>query len=94
MARAHKPAVILMDISLPGMSGDEAMLILRADPVTTQTPVIALSANAMPCDVAQSMSTGFFRYLTKPINTDEFFEVLDSALKFSEKDLFASEQAE
>lgn len=81
MARARQPAVILMDINLPRMSGNEAMAILRADPGTAHIPVIALSANAMSRDVAQSVATGFFRYLTKPINIEAFFEALDSALE-------------
>jgi PAS domain S-box-containing protein len=81
MARAHLPDVILMDINLPGMSGDEAMAILRADPDTAHIPVIALSANAMPRDVARSMASGFFRYLTKPIDIDEFFAALAGALE-------------
>jgi PAS domain S-box-containing protein len=85
MARTHHPAMILMDINLPGMSGNEAMLILQTDPATTHIPVVALSANAMAQDIAKSMSAGFFRYLTKPVNIEEFFEVLDSALDFSDK---------
>jgi signal transduction histidine kinase/CheY-like chemotaxis protein len=83
LARAHQPDVILMDIHLPGISGNEALKILRKDPSTAHIPVIALTANAMPRDVANSMSFGFFRYLTKPINIDEFFETLDGALEFA-----------
>jgi CheY-like chemotaxis protein len=45
-ARAYLPEVILMDINLPGISGVEAMKILRADPATAHIPIIALSANA------------------------------------------------
>ena len=43
-------------------------------------PVIALTANAMPREVERGLALGFFRYLTKPINLDEFFETLESAL--------------
>ena len=50
-ARACLPQVILMDINLPGMSGIEAMKILRDDPVTAHIPIIALSANAVPRDI-------------------------------------------
>jgi signal transduction histidine kinase/ActR/RegA family two-component response regulator len=80
LARSHIPDVILMDINLPGISGNEAMLMLRADPKTAHIPVIALSANAMPRDIEKSMAFGFFRYLTKPIKIDQLFEALDSAL--------------
>ncbi|SFU89114.1 MASE4 domain-containing protein [Pseudoduganella namucuonensis] len=86
MARRHQPVVILMDINLPGMSGNEAMEILRADPETAHVPVIALSANAMPRDVAKSMATGFHRYLTKPIDIDEFFAALDGALELAQEE--------
>jgi CheY-like chemotaxis protein len=83
LARAHQPEVILMDINLPDISGNEALIVLRKDSRTAHIPVIALTANAMPRDVANSMAFGFFRYLTKPINIDEFLEALDSALEFA-----------
>jgi CheY-like chemotaxis protein len=72
-----------MDINLPGISGNEALLILRGDPRTAHIPVIALTANAMPRDIEKSMAFGFFRYLTKPINIQEFLEALDLALEFA-----------
>ena len=79
-ARAHQPAVILMDINLPGMSGIETLRNLRADPLTAHIPVLALSANAMPHDVQKGLEAGFFRYITKPIQVEEFFKTLDEAL--------------
>ncbi|MBT9589393.1 MAG: response regulator, partial [Thiobacillus sp.] len=84
LARTHLPDVILMDINLPGINGIEALKVLRADPATAHIPVIALSANAMPGDVAKGLATGFFRYLTKPIKIDEFMKALDSALEHEE----------
>ncbi|OGA30082.1 MAG: hybrid sensor histidine kinase/response regulator [Betaproteobacteria bacterium RIFCSPLOWO2_02_FULL_68_150] len=83
VARASRPDVILMDINLPGISGIQALKILRADPVTAHIPVVALSANAMPRDIAKGLEAGFFRYLTKPIKVNEFMDALDVALKFS-----------
>ena len=80
-ARAYLPAVILMDINLPGISGLAAMKILRADPSTAHIPIIALSANAVPQDVARALAAGFFNYLTKPIKVNQFMDALDSALK-------------
>ena len=84
LARAHLPDVILMDINLPGINGIEALKVLRADPTTAHIPVIALSANAMPGDVAKGLAIGFFRYLTNPIKIDEFMKALDSALEHEE----------
>ena len=84
LARTHLPDVILMDINLPGISGVEAMNILRQDPAMAHIPVIALSANAMPRDIEEGLEAGFFRYLTKPIKVNEFMNALDEALKFAE----------
>jgi signal transduction histidine kinase/FixJ family two-component response regulator len=80
-ARVYLPDVILMDINLPGISGLDAMKILRADPLTAQIPIIALSANAVPHDIQRAIQAGFFDYLTKPIKVRQFMETLDSALK-------------
>jgi PAS domain S-box-containing protein len=84
MARTYLPEVILMDINLPGMSGLQALKILREDPTTTHIPVIAISANAMPYDIEKGLEAGFFRYLTKPINVTEFTEALNTALGIPE----------
>jgi len=81
---ASQPDVVLMDINLPDISGIEVLKILRANPATAHIPVVALSANAMPRDIAQGMQAGFFLYLTKPIKVDEFMQTLDEALKFAD----------
>ena len=83
-ARIHQPEVILMDINLPGMSGIEAMKILRDDLAMAHIPIIALSANAMPHDVKKGMEAGFFNYVTKPIDVKQFMVALDAALSFSQ----------
>ena len=83
LAREFMPAVILMDINLPGISGIDAMRILRADPATAHIPVLAISANAMPNDVRKGLEAGFFSYLTKPIVVNEFMDALGVALEFS-----------
>lgn len=84
LAHRYQPAIILMDISLPGMSGLQALNRLRQDPATKHIPVLALSANAMASDIEKGMAAGFFHYITKPIKIDSFMEVLDQALAFSE----------
>jgi PAS domain S-box-containing protein len=86
IARASRPDIILMDINLPGISGVQALKILRADPVTAHIPVVALSANAMPRDIVRGLDAGFFRYLTKPIKVNEFMDVLDLAVAFAKTD--------
>jgi len=86
LARTRLPDVILMDINLPGMSGIEALKILREDSLTAHIPVLAISANAMPDDIKKGMETGFFRYITKPIDVNEFMDALYMALEFAEND--------
>jgi CheY-like chemotaxis protein len=81
MAREALPDVILMDINLPGISGHTALRSLAADPVTAHIPVVALSANAMPRDIEKGLASGFFRYLTKPIQVDLFMDTIELALQ-------------
>ncbi|MEO6403288.1 MAG: response regulator, partial [Vicinamibacteria bacterium] len=76
-----------------GISGVEAMRILRADPQTAHIPVIALSGNAMPKDVEAGLNAGFFAYITKPIDFDLFMATLDAALTFASADLDADTAA-
>ncbi|MDD5177195.1 MAG: PAS domain S-box protein [Sterolibacterium sp.] len=90
-ARVYQPQVILMDINLPGISGLEAMKILRADPATAHIPIIALSANAVPRDIEKALEAGFFNYLTKPIKVSLFMDALDTALKISQPDTQTTE---
>ncbi len=80
MAREHLPDLILMDINLPGISGLEAMKLLRANPQTAHIPIIALSANAVLHEIEQALKAGFVRYLTKPIRINEFMDALDVVL--------------
>ena len=87
IARASRPDVILMDINLPGISGIQALKILREDPVTAHIPVLAISANAIPSDIKKGLDAGFFRYLTKPIKVNEFMDALDMALELAETGL-------
>ena len=85
LARACLPDVILMDINLPGISGLDALRILREDRTTAHIPVVALSANAMPRDIKRGLDAGFFRYLTKPIKVSEFTAALNLALIFADE---------
>jgi CheY-like chemotaxis protein len=84
-ARAHLPAVILMDISLPDLSGTEVLKMLQTDRATAHIPVIALSANALPHEIESGLEAGFFGYVTKPIRVHEFLNTLDEALLFSQQ---------
>ncbi|MBE0614598.1 MAG: PAS domain S-box protein [Burkholderiales bacterium] len=83
LAREFMPDVILMDINLPGISGIDAMQILRANPTTAHIPIVAISANAIPGDIKKGMDAGFLRYLTKPVVINEFMDALGVALEVS-----------
>ncbi len=72
LAQESRPALILMDIQLPGMNGIEALGRLRADPRTKKIPVIAVTASAMTHDRQKILAAGFDGYQSKPINVKEF----------------------
>ena len=86
-ARVYQPEVVLMDINLPGISGTDAMRILRTDPSTAHIPIIALSANAVPRDIQKGIEAGFFDYVTKPFKVQQLLDALDAALLFSQTNL-------
>jgi CheY-like chemotaxis protein len=81
MAQHHAPALIILDIDLPGMNGYEALEILRANSLTANIPVYALTAAAMVTDVEKGMSAGFKKYITKPVQVGDFLQCIDEALK-------------
>ncbi|MEO6354556.1 MAG: ATP-binding protein [Burkholderiaceae bacterium] len=94
LACTHLPEVILMDINLPGISGIQALKVLREYPATAHIPVLALSASAMPDDIEKGMAAGFFCYLTKPIKVNEFIAALDLALELAEAGLDVAKHPE
>ncbi len=76
MAERESPDLILMDLSLPVLSGWEATARIKADEKLTSIPVIALTAHAMPGDREKALSCGCDDYLTKPVNEDVLSETL------------------
>jgi two-component system, cell cycle response regulator DivK len=82
MAQSQRPALILMDIQLPGMDGITAFRHLRAHPVTQGIPVMAVTASATSLDRDHILTAGFDAYETKPIRVRDFPQsvrrVLDS----------------
>ena len=93
LARTRQPAMILMDINLPDMSGLDALKYLREHPATAHMPVMALSSNAFPLQVEQGIAAGFFRYLTKPLNIAEFTAALGQCLDFAHSQSKAARSA-
>jgi two-component system cell cycle response regulator DivK len=80
LAREHGPALILMDIQLPQMSGREVAKILKADAKTSHIPIVALTASAMKGDREALLAEGFDGYIAKPINIKEIAEIVRSYL--------------
>jgi PAS domain S-box-containing protein len=83
LARSARPEVILLNVDLPGTSALQFMKLLRADPVTEDTPLLALGANAAPDATTKALEAGFFHYLTKPLKSESFLEALHDALEFA-----------
>jgi CheY-like chemotaxis protein len=75
-----QPDVILVDMQLPDFDGFEVLRRLRAAPETAAIPCLAVSANAMPDDVASALAAGFAEYWTKPINFGAFLRALEGQL--------------
>ena len=70
LARERKPALVLMDIRLPGMDGIAALAELKGDATTRQIPVIAVTASVMPMEREEILAAGFDGYQAKPISVD------------------------
>ena len=80
LAREQHPAVVLMDIQLPGISGVEAFRELRADPATRAIPVIAVTASVMAQERQKVMAAGFDGFQGKPISVRELLETVRQIL--------------
>jgi two-component system cell cycle response regulator DivK len=76
LALAHRPALVLMDVHLPGIDGVEALSRLRGDERTAAIPVLALTAQAMEGDRERFLEAGFDGYLSKPVDVTELLRVV------------------
>ena len=77
-ARTLRPDLILLDMQLPDFDGYEVLRRLREQPATAGIPCIALSANAMPDDIARALQAGVSDYWTKPLDFKAFMASLDT----------------
>ena len=83
LAREQHPALILMDIQLPGISGIEALGLLRGDATTRTIPVIAVTASVMAQDRQRVMAAGFDGFQGKPISVRELLATVRGLLEKS-----------
>jgi CheY-like chemotaxis protein len=79
MAGQHPPDLILLDLHLPDLSGEEVFARLRAEPATADIPIVVLSADATPGTIRRLLTRGAVAYLTKPIDLKELLGVLATA---------------
>jgi PAS domain S-box-containing protein len=77
LAREHQPALILLDLHLPDITGHEVLHRLRADPETRHIPVVVISADATPGQVDRLLAAGAQAYLTKPLDVKILLAVLE-----------------
>lgn len=85
LAVEQSPALILMDIQLPGMDGIAAMKQLKADAKTKKIPIVAVTASAMTNNRQAMLAEGFDGYQTKPITLKDFLGEVERVLQVSTK---------
>ncbi len=80
LAREHRPDLIILDLHLPDLNGDEVLHRLREDPRTAAIPVVIYSADATDRQVSRLIDAGAIAFVTKPARVTEFLELIDGVL--------------
>ena len=80
MARTRQPAVVLLDLHLPDIDGDEVLRRLRADELTQTIPVVILSADASDRQIQRLLEAGAAAYLTKPLDIHNLVDTVDQVI--------------
>ena len=86
LARQHLPDLILLDLGLPDIKGDEVLIRLRKDPKTAHIPIVILSADATPGEINRLLAAGAADYLTKPIDVAVFLRIFDRHVRGNDLD--------
>jgi len=89
LARRERPEVVLIDADLTGLAPRELMTKLRAEPLLSNVPILALAADPAPAVITENLEAGVFVYLVKPLQAQPFVEALAFAMEFA-----AAERAE
>jgi CheY-like chemotaxis protein/anti-sigma regulatory factor (Ser/Thr protein kinase) len=84
LARLHRPHMILLDLHLPDIPGEEVLRLLRQTPDCRNIPVVVLSADATPGQIDKLLAAGAYAYITKPLDVKPFIEVVDDVLALHE----------
>jgi CheY-like chemotaxis protein len=80
LAIDNRPDLVLLDLHLPDMTGEEALVRLRATPATRDIPVLAVSAETDTEVIARLRVLGIQGFVHKPLDVERFLEVIDAAL--------------
>jgi PAS domain S-box-containing protein len=81
LAREHDPALILLDLHLPDIGGEQVLQRLRDDPVTASIPVVIVSADATSGQIQRLLASGASSYITKPIDVRELLSIFEQTIK-------------
>lgn len=87
LVRLHSPALILLDLHLPDISGEEVLRLLRSDPATMSIPVVIVSGDATANGTSRVLAAGATAQITKPVDVDALLRVVDEVLTPSNADL-------
>jgi len=77
LARDHRPDLILLDLNLPDMQGEEVLARLHADPATAEVPIVVISADATSGQRARLVDAGARDFITKPFDVDRLLQIVD-----------------
>ena len=80
LAREIRPELVLLDLRLPGLSGEEVLEQLRADPATSGLRVVVISAEARPYETHRVLAAGADAYMTKPVDVAELLDLFDTVV--------------
>jgi CheY-like chemotaxis protein len=81
LMKKHQPDLVLMDVQLPGINGLRATRIIKKDPAIKDIPVVALTSYAMQGDEEKAAEAGCTGYITKPIDTKAFLEIINQYIR-------------
>ena len=90
LAREHRPDLILLDLNLPDLSGDEVLARLKADPATRDIPILMVSADAMGERIQELLRQGATGYLTKPYKVAELLRIIEQTLAAADAEKISS----
>jgi CheY-like chemotaxis protein len=81
LARSHRPHLVLLDLHLPDIPGEEVLRQLRSAPECRDIPIVILSADATPGQADRLLAAGAHAFITKPLEVKSFIDILEDVLE-------------